>query len=267
MHKLPERGNPDKNVIGRLTIPSSYVGPPKIANGGYVCGLMANFIDGPADVLIRMPTPVDHEMQVIAPGDGRYYLMDGKKVLVQAKAASFELEVPKPPNYKTAVEAAKTSIALKESPYPGWKTQGIHPFCFCCGADDHEGKGLKIHPGRINGSETVAAPWIPAPELGNEAGFVRPEFIWTALDCPGAFAILELTDHQPGMSGRLVGKIDLSLPVGEPCVVIAWPVAVDGKKLFAGTAIFNAEGLLVGRVLATWFSLPSQGGLRFSPPE
>jgi hypothetical protein len=37
---------------------------------------MANFIDGPADVLIRMPTPVDHELQVVTPGDGAYYLME-----------------------------------------------------------------------------------------------------------------------------------------------------------------------------------------------
>ena len=130
MHKLQNRKNPGKDVIGKLTIASRYVGPPKIANGGYVCGLMANFIDGPADVLIRMPTPVDYEMQVVAPGDGNYYLMDGEKVVVQAKAASLDLEVPKPPKYEMAVEAAKTSIALKNSPYPGWKTLGIHPFLF-----------------------------------------------------------------------------------------------------------------------------------------
>jgi hypothetical protein len=267
MHNGQHCKNPDKIVIDRLIIPSIFVGPPKIANGGYVCGLMANFIDGPADVLIKMPTPVDHEMQVVKLEDGTYYLMDGEKVVVQAKAASLDLDVPKPPTYEMAVEAAKTSIALKDSPYPGWKTLGIHPFCFCCGADISETKGLKIHPGRINGSEIVAAPWIPAPELGNENGYVRQEFIWTALDCPGAFAFLELTDHRPGMSGRLVGKIDLPLIVGEPCVIIAWPVAIDGKKLFAGTAIFNAQGLKVGHVLATWIGLPSQDGLRFSPPE
>jgi hypothetical protein len=267
MHKLQNRKNPNKDVIGKLTIPSGYVGPPGIANGGYVCGLMANFIDGPADVVIRRPTPVEQEMQVVASGDGHYYLMDGENVVVQAKAASLDLEVPQPPNYEMAVGAAKTSIALKESPYPGWKTLGIHPFCFCCGADGSAAKGLKIHPGRIDGSEIVAAPWIPAPELGNDSGYVRPEFIWTALDCPGAFAFLELTDHRPGMSGRLIGQIDLPLPAGEPCVVIAWPVAVDGKKLFAGTAVFNAEAQLVGRVLATWFSLPPENGLRFSPPE
>lgn len=267
MHKLNDIKNQNKKIIAKLKIPSSYVGPPKIANGGYVCGLMANFIDGPADVFIRMPTPVDHELQVVASDDGNYYLMDGEKVLVQAKAGSLDLEVPKPPPYEMAVEAAKISIALKDSPYHDWKTKGIHPFCFCCGADGSDPKGLKIHPGRINGSEIVAAPWTPASELGNEAGFVRPEFIWTALDCPGAFAFLELTDHRPGLSGRLIGQIERPLRVGEPGVVIAWPVAVEGKKLFAGSALFNADGQIVGRVLATWFGRPSQDGLRFSPPE
>lgn len=256
MHNRQLLENKDKIVIDRLTIPLGYVGPPKIANGGYVCGLMAKLIDGPADVLIRKPTPVGQEMQVVTEGDGTYYLIDDEKVVVQAKETSFDLEVPKPPTYEMAVEAAKTSIALKNSPYPGMKTLGIHPFCFCCGADSSEVRGLKIHPGRINGSEMVAAPWIPAPELGNESGYVRPEFIWTALDCPGAFAFLELTGHRPGMSGRLVGKIDLPLLIGELCVVIAWPVAIEGKKLFAGTALFNSLGLPVGRVLATWISLP-----------
>jgi hypothetical protein len=259
---MEHRKNIDKNIIAKLTIPPGYVGPPKIANGGYVCGILANYIDGPADVFIRMPTPVDQELQVVAAGDGNYYLMDGEKVVVQAKAASLDLEVPQPPNFEMALEAAKTSIAIKDSPYPGRKALGIHPFCFCCGADSFEAKGLKIHPGRINGSELVAAPWVPAPELGDEAGYVRPEFIWTALDCPGAFAFLELTDHRPGLSGRLVGKIDRPLPIGEPCVVIGWPVAVEGKKLFAGTAVFNAQGQLVGRVLATWINRPPQIELR-----
>ena len=100
MHKPQIIKKPDKNVIAKLTIPSGYVGPTGIANGGYVCGLMANFIDGPADVFIRMPAAVEHEMPVVAPGDGNYYLMDGEKVVVQAKAASLDLEVPKPPIMK-----------------------------------------------------------------------------------------------------------------------------------------------------------------------
>ena len=35
----------------------------------------------------------------------------------------------------------------------------------------------------------------------------------------------------------------LRLPdVGDRCAVLAWPLAEDGRKLQAGTALFSAEG-------------------------
>ena len=32
---------------------------------------------------------------------------------------------------------------------------------------------------------------------------------------------------------------------GEPCVVAAWPLGEDGRKLFAGTALFAEDGELL----------------------
>jgi hypothetical protein len=104
----------------------------------------------------------------------------------------------------------------------------------------------------------VAAPWTPASEYGNEQGYVRPEFIWTALDCPGAYAIWELTNTKPGLLGRLIGRIEKPLRCNEPCIVAAWPVGSDGRKLFAGAALYNAEGEIIGRTLATWFPMPPE---------
>jgi hypothetical protein len=182
--------------------------------------------------------------------------MDGEKILIEAKPGTLDFVVPDPPGYDEACGAAESSLALKPTPHPHMTGHGIHPICFCCGADVPDGGGLKIHPGRVTGRNMVAAPWTPAPEYGDEQGFVRTEFIWTALDCPGAFALRELTDSFPGLSGRLVGCIDRPLRCGEPCVVIAWPVRIDGRKLYAGTALFNADGQIVGRTLATWFSMP-----------
>jgi hypothetical protein len=253
-----EENQPAKKetVICSVTIPALYAGPPKIANGGYVCGLVAKFIDGAADVMIRLPTPLDHEMQIVSQGDESFYLMDGDKIIVQAKPGFLDLDVPDAPGFDDAVEAAKTSIALKDSPHPGMKARGIHPICFCCGADVPGGEGLKIHPGRLEGANILAAPWTPTPELGDDEGNVRPEFVWTALDCPGAFALMELTNTRPGLSARLIGRLDIPLRVGEPCVIASWPVAVDGRKLFAGTAVFNANGQIAGRTLATWINRP-----------
>jgi hypothetical protein len=244
-------------TICNVTIPARYKGPPTIANGGYVCGLVAKYIDGAADVMIKLPTPLDQELQIRSNGDGSYYLMDGDQIIIQAKPGTLNLAVPDAPGYEEACKAAKQSIALKPTPHPHMKGHGIHPICFCCGADVPDGEGLKIHPGRVAGTDMVAAPWTPAPEFGNEEGFVLPEFIWTALDCPGAFALRELTDKKPGLSGRLIGQIETPLRCGEPCVIAAWPVGIDGRKLYAGTALFNAEGQIIGSTLATWFSMPS----------
>ena len=38
-----------------LTIPSRFNGPAGVGNGGYVCGRIAAYVDGPATVTLRRP--------------------------------------------------------------------------------------------------------------------------------------------------------------------------------------------------------------------
>ena len=241
-----------------ITIPAIYKGPPDIANGGYVCSLFAEFIDGVIDVMIKRPTPLDRELQICADGDGMYYLMDGDSMIISAKPGVLDLPAPEAPGYEEAVRAAQASLALKPTPYTHVTGHGIHPICFCCGADVPDGEGLKIHPGRIQGANMVAAPWTPSVAHGDERGYVRPEFMCTALDCPGAYALWELTDTKPGFLGRLIGQIEKPLRCDEPCVVAAWPTGSDGRKLYTATVLFNAQGQVIGRSLATWFLMPTE---------
>ena len=37
-----------------LTIPRRFNGPPRSGNGGYVCGRLASYLDGPASVRLRV---------------------------------------------------------------------------------------------------------------------------------------------------------------------------------------------------------------------
>ena len=53
-----------------LTIPPRFNGPAGVGNGGYVCGRIAAYIDGPATVTLRRPPPLDTPMQVERDGDG-----------------------------------------------------------------------------------------------------------------------------------------------------------------------------------------------------
>ena len=45
------------------------------------------------------------------------------------------------------------------------------------------------------------------------------------------------------------------LDVGTPCIVYAWPIATDGRKLHAGSAIVSEAGDLWGASRATWITI------------
>jgi len=47
-----------------LIIPSRFCGPPGSGNGGYVCGRIAAYVDGPATVTLRRPTPLGAPMAI-----------------------------------------------------------------------------------------------------------------------------------------------------------------------------------------------------------
>ena len=71
---------------------------------------------------------------------------------------------------------------------------------------------------------------------------MRPEFVWAALDCPTYFA-----SHLEGeltLSMLVRQRAELLAPVraGERAVVIAWPIAQDGRKRLAGAAVLAADG-------------------------
>ena len=77
------------------------------------------------------------------------------------------------------------------------------------------------------------------------------EYLWTALDCPGQFAYLA-AGTRTGLLGRITAKIFQRPSAGESLLVTAWPIHVDGKKHFAGSAIHTESGELVARAVSVW---------------
>jgi hypothetical protein len=49
-----------------LVISSRFCGPPGSGNGGYVCGRIAEYIDGRVTVTLRRPSPLATPMAVTA---------------------------------------------------------------------------------------------------------------------------------------------------------------------------------------------------------
>jgi hypothetical protein len=118
---------------------------------------------------------------------------------------------------------------------------------------------LRIFPGRSADDGVFAAPWVPHASLDDGSGLVAAEFLWAALDCAGAFAVMP-TGMQPIILGELCARLDDSVAIGERCVVAAWAIGVEGRKRFAGTALYSATGVAVAVARATWIEIPSLPG-------
>jgi hypothetical protein len=227
-----------------VTIDRRFHGPPNSANGGYTSGLLAGFLEGPAEVTLRKPPPLERPLSVVRE-DGHVRLVDGEALIAEA-ALLPDLDVePAPPlSIGEAEEASKS--------YRGFRRHGF-PTCFVCGPKRGEGDGLRIFPGEARGGEVFAAPWVPDASLADEDGAVRPEFVWASLDCPGAWAfIAEAGEGRPIILGRLAAKVVAPVRAGEPHIAMGWRMGGQGRKLHAGSALYSAEGELKGLARATW---------------
>ena len=225
-----------------LVVPARFCGPPGAANGGYLAGLLAARLGGEAEVTLRQRVPLDTPVAVEAPGSDAVVLRDGDTVLAEAVRVTVDVASPAPPSLADAEAGAQRFPRFAEHPIPR---------CFVCGPERAAGDGLRIFPGPVEGREVVAAPWTPDASLGDGDGHVRPEFLWAALDCTGAFAVNE-PPRGLALLGRIAARVAGRVAVGQPCVVAGWSLGGEGRKLYAGTAIFGPRGDLCAVARAVW---------------
>jgi len=227
-----------------IVIDSRYCGPPGSANGGYVAGLLAGRIGRPADASFRRPVPLGRELQLDCDGDGAK-LFDAGELLVEAKPIDLRLPVPAPPSLAEAHAASGR--------YLGRRVPLRFARCFGCGIERATGDGLRIFAGPAGREDGLyAAPWLPESTLADERGWVRPEFVWAALDCSGAFALIGDDAELLLLTARLAVRIDALPHTGEPHIVAAWVIERGERKHVSGTAVFTAQGKLLALGRALW---------------
>jgi acyl-coenzyme A thioesterase PaaI-like protein len=230
----------------QIMIDRRFNGPPDSGNGGYSCGLLANLVGSSAEVTLLNPPPLEQPLTVKR-ADGEIFLYHGEIAIAKAAAAAVDIEVPAPPT----MEQAEKSVAP-----PGMLENHVFPTCFVCGPKRGKCDGLRIFAGRVEGRNYVAAKWIPDASLTDREGTVRDEIIWAALDCPGAWA---LAGEKTGVIvlGKLAVQIFERMKADDPCIVVGWKIAREGRKLTVGTALFSATGRLYAKAKATWVELKS----------
>lgn len=222
-----------------VTIAVRYRGPPESGNGGYTCGCLARVVGEPVAVTLRKPPPIDRPLIVVDRN-----LVDGDALIASAERVALDLDVPDPVEFAHAEDLAKRYIGRDKHLVPG---------CFVCGTGRAPGDGLRIFPGKASAGEPAAAPWIPDISLCNDRGEVHREILWASLDCPGYFGAME--SMEMAVLGRMTGAIDRAVRAGERCVIMGWLLGREGRKVHAGSALWNEAGELVGRSRQTWILL------------
>ncbi len=229
-----------------VLIDRRFNGPPASGNGGWVAGLLAERLGAAsAAVALRAPPPLDVPLQLRTHGEG-IALHDGDTLLAEASAHEFELEVPPAPSMQAAIAAGALG-RIRAS----LRTGNPYRRCFGCGIDRHD--GLRILPSQVGDDGVVATDWAPAAEFARADGLLPAPVVWAALDCPAGIAWTHrLPDAPPMMTARIAARIDLPIRSGERYVAMGWPIAKDGRKLHAGTAIVDADGVVRARSLQLW---------------
>jgi hypothetical protein len=217
-----------------ITFERHFRGPLTSANGGYACGRLAEYVAADeVEVTLRLPPPLDRPLTIERDGDA-VRLLDDLALVAEARPALLAVHAPPP----VSVEAAEAS---RERHIREWSTEFGE--CFVCGVRED---GLEIRVGLVAGREPLHAAPVALPEA-------IPEIVWAAIDCPGAYAV-GAEGRGEVVLGRMTARVSRVPGVGEQCVVTAWPLGEDGRKLFAGTALFAEDGELLAAAKQTWIA-------------
>jgi len=247
-----------------VSIDSVYNGPVNCGNGGYISGLLAGFIAGDAEIRINAAFPVESPLQVKNTDKGIGAFLDDK-LLGSARSIQLELTIPTPPNLASAAAASQRFDFMHASDPKG---------CYVCSPLRTEENGLRVFCGALNEvvepdssidwrtqieKNIVAAVWQPADNLCNDEGCIDNIYVWSALDCPGAYAI-KAAEADAGLQllGTCSGSIKTSLKPNKDYIISSWKISPNsGRKRFMGVAIHNTAGKLMACAEQIWFDVGS----------
>jgi len=228
-----------------MIINRRFNGPPNSGNGGYVAGLLAKEIGGTVQVTLLKPPPLNEELELVSDEVG-CALMKNKQIIAKAVVSSVTIKPPVIPSMADAV--------LCETRYPGFDRH-IFPECFVCGPNRNEHDGLRLFTGISVTSDYVAAPFRAFDDLYDDEGYMSTEFIWSALDCPGAYAITQVSEEKTLVLGKMTVEIVDPIKRGENLIVMGWYNGTERKKNYSGTAIINSDGIVKAIGDATWIEI------------
>lgn len=238
-----------------LIIARGFNGPRLSGNGGYVGGVLADCFtrtfggDGAVEITLRAPIPIETPLKVTRDADA-LQLSDGETLLCEARAGSVDhLALPPPPrDWADVMRRGEEGGSAQDSDFH---------WCIVCGRGRAVGDGLRVFGTHGPGPGRSLSCYVPNAAHADGEGRIRPEFLWGALDCPGAWAAQDPDDWRPALTGRMTAKVLAPPKVGERCAVVGWRIGAEGRKLYSGTALYTEQGRLCAIGHCTWIVLRS----------
>jgi hypothetical protein len=242
-----------------IVIPTWANGPDASANGGWAAGLLAQHVEAPVvSVSLRVPPPLGRPLEVVRIGEGAE-LRDEDLLVADAAPAALSARVPRA---VTGIELDAARTAMRGFPF-----RDRHPFphCISCGIERGDAApALHIHAGPLqdvvvaddSGADVrvYASAWTPGSDLaaGDDAELTSVEACWSALDCPSAAPCANPDAEHPSVLARITVELRERARVGEPYVLAAWQLSVDGRKQRSASALLDARGRVLGLAEALW---------------
>lgn len=225
-----------------MIIASRYCGPPKSGNGGYTAGLLAEAAGGagPLTVRLAVPPPLDTPLSY-----GKNALRDPAGLVVATIRPGSPLGSAAPPvSAEVAATASARYAGLADHPFPT---------CFVCGPQRAIDDGMRLFPGPVT-ADVVATVWRPTAAFTDATGRVPRRMLWAALDCPGAWT-LSARAGRPVVLGEMTAVTADHLAPDMDYVVVGAHINSEGRRSWTATAIYHADGALVGQAEAVWFEV------------
>ena len=236
-----------------IIIAPGFNGPRLSGNGGYVSGVLAERYtrefggDGTVEVTLRAPIPIAKELPVAREG-AALMMRDDDTVVCEARAGSIDHLTPPP-------APTDWNEVMRRGEVGGSPEDTDFHWCMVCGRGRSVGDGLRVLGTAGPQPGTSLSCYVPHANHADPRGRIRPEFVWGTLDCPGAFAVQDIDDMRPALTGRMTAKVIEPPRVGERCAVVGWKIGEDGRKLYSGTALYTEQGRLCGLATCTWILL------------
>jgi hypothetical protein len=182
------------------------------------------------EITLRQPPPLDTPLSRV---EGRICGPDGSMIAEVTPIDGIDVVVP--PISHAAAERASTAYAgFVEHPFPT---------CYVCGTDRPD--GLRIFAGRLPDGTTAASWTVPDD--------VSVATVWAALDCPSGWAVIG--EGRPYVLGRIAVVVRGIPEPGDACVVRGMSTGAEGRKAFAYSTLYGADGLELARARATWIAI------------